>query len=81
MPVGNQLPNPIAAVRLYNDGGSAGTSSFTEDLIDPDPNQSIDISVETGSAIVYGATADNTTNDSSLRFGRRSDWPPGFVVS
>jgi len=32
---GSQIPNPIAVVRLYNDGGAAGTSGFTEDLIDP----------------------------------------------
>lgn len=146
--VGSQIPNPIAVVRLYNDGGAAGTSGFTEDLIDPfgervllagatgfligpadtnrfryniglrtlssgaslkatirasdgtvirtvshsyppthfeqtdvsafiggalDPNQSIEISILSGSTIIYGATADNTTNDSSIQFARQSD--------
>jgi len=148
LPVGNQIPNLIAVVRLYNDGGAAGTSGFTEDLIDPfgervlsagatgyligpadpsrfrynigirtlsseasltvnvyasdgtlvrsvrkryppthfeqvdatsflgaalGPDQSIEIIVVTGSAIIYGATADNTTNDSSIQFARQSD--------
>src|ERR1700693_1833325 len=143
LPVGDRVPSPIATVRLYNDGGAAGTSGFTEDLIDPygervlqagatgyllgpaDPSrfryniglrtlssgaslkvtvhasdgtvirtvshsyppthfeqtdaasflggalgsdQSIEISIVSGSAIIYGATADNTTNDSSIQF-------------
>jgi len=33
----------------------------------------IEISIVTGSAIIYGATADNTTNDSSIQFARQSD--------
>ncbi len=148
LPVGDQIPNPIAVVRLYNDGGNAGTSGFTEDLIDPygervllagatgyligpsdpsrfrynigirtlssgaslrvnvhasdgtplrsvpksypathfeqvdatsflggalGPDQSIEIIILSGSGIIYGATADNTTNDSSIQFARQSD--------
>jgi hypothetical protein len=37
------------------------------------PDQSIEISVMSGSAIIYGAMADNTTNDSSIKFARQSD--------
>jgi hypothetical protein len=37
------------------------------------PDQSIEISIVSGSAIIYGATADNTTNDSSIQFARQSD--------
>jgi hypothetical protein len=33
-------------------------------------NDSIEVSVSSGSAIVYGATADNTTNDPSIQFAR-----------
>ena len=32
------------------------------------PNDSIEVSVESGSAVVYGATTDNTTNDPSIQF-------------
>ena len=150
---------PIVVVRVYNDAGAAGTTGFTEDLIDPNGgfqnavlfggvtgfilgpsdtahfrynigvrtlfggasitatvrdsagnvlrtttrtypptflqqvdaatflgaplgnDQSIQISVSTGSAIIYGATADNTTNDPSLQFARgvfavAADAPP-----
>jgi hypothetical protein len=38
------------------------------------PNQTISISVDSGSVIVYGATADNRTNDSSLQLGNRDDF-------
>jgi hypothetical protein len=34
------------------------------------PNASIEISVSSGSAIIYGATIDNVTNDSSIQFAR-----------
>jgi hypothetical protein len=147
LPAGSQVP--VVVVRVYNDGGAAGTTGFTEDLIDPSGstflgptlfagvtgyiigpadtvhfrynigvrtlfsgafvtatvrdssgtvisttsvsfpptflqqvdagtflgaplgnNQSIEISVSSGSAIVYGATADNTTNDPSIQFAR-----------
>jgi hypothetical protein len=145
LPAGSQVP--VVVVRVYNDGGAAGTTGFTEDLIDPTgssflgetlfggvtgyilgpsdtahfrynigvrtffsgasltatvrnssgtvisstlvtyppnylqqvdaatflgaplgPDQSIEISVSVGSAIIYGATADNTTNDPSIQF-------------
>ena len=32
------------------------------------PNDTIEVSVSTGSAVVYGATTDNTTNDPSIQF-------------
>jgi hypothetical protein len=32
------------------------------------PNQSISITVGGGSAIVYGSTTDNTTNDPNIQF-------------
>ncbi len=34
------------------------------------PNSSIEVSVSSGSAIVYGATVDNVTNDPSIQFAR-----------
>ena len=34
-------------------------------------NASIEISISSGSAIVYGATVDNVTNDPSIQFARR----------
>ena len=34
------------------------------------PNASIEVSVSTGSAIIYGATIDNVTNDPSIQFAR-----------
>jgi len=34
------------------------------------PNDSIEIGVNSGSAIVYGATTDNTSNDPSIQFAR-----------
>ncbi len=34
------------------------------------PNDTIEISVSSGSAVVYGATTDNTTNDPSLQYAR-----------
>ena len=34
------------------------------------PNSSIEVSVSSGSAIVYGATVDNVTNDPSVQFAR-----------
>jgi len=146
LPDGSQVP--IVVARVYNDGGAAGTTGFTEDLVDPSGsfgsptisagitgyilgpadvshfrynigvrslfsgasltvtahdstgavlgtnsvtypptylqqvdaasflgipltnNDSIEISVSNGSAIIYGATADNTTNDPSLQYGR-----------
>jgi hypothetical protein len=34
------------------------------------PNDSIEVSVSSGSAIIYGATIDNTTNDPSVQFAR-----------
>jgi hypothetical protein len=150
---------PIVVVRVYNDAGAAGTTGFTEDLIDPNGSfsdavlfggvtgfilgpsdtahfrynigvrtlfggasitatvrdsagnvlrtttatypptylqqvdaatflgaplgndQSIQISVSTGAAIIYGATADNTTNDPSIQFAHgvfavAADAPP-----
>src|SRR5207248_9769215 len=33
-------------------------------------DDSIDVSVSGGSAIIYGATVDNTTNDPSIQFAR-----------
>ncbi|MEP6994040.1 MAG: hypothetical protein ABI968_05910 [Acidobacteriota bacterium] len=36
------------------------------------PNDTIEISVSSGSAIIYGATTDNTTNDPSIQFVRVS---------
>jgi hypothetical protein len=146
LPDGSQVP--VVVVRVYNDGGAAGTTGFTEDLVDPSGtiqgeslfggatgyilgpsdtahfrynigvrtlfggatltatvrdssgtvlrtssvsypptylqqvdatsflgaplgnDQSIELSVSTGSAIIYGATADNTTNDPSIQFAR-----------
>lgn len=38
------------------------------------PNQTIAIFVNSGSAIVYGATADNRTNDPSVQLGNRNDF-------
>jgi hypothetical protein len=32
------------------------------------PNQSISITVGSGSAVVYGATTDNTTNDPNIQY-------------
>ncbi len=139
---------PVIVARVYNDGGGAGTSGFTEEAIDPSgsqdsrvlfagstsllvappnntslrfnigvrtllsgafvtfrvrdasgavlnivtreydptfyeqqpaatllgaplgPNASIEVSVSSGSAIVYGATIDNVTNDPSIQFAR-----------
>ena len=139
---------PVIVARVYNDGGAAGTSGFTEEAIDPSgsqdsrvlfagstsllvappnatslrfnigvrtllsgavitfrvrdasgailsnltraydptfyeqqpaatllgaalgPNSSIEVSVSSGSAIVYGATVDNVTNDPSVQFAR-----------
>jgi hypothetical protein len=40
----------------------------------PGANQTISITVNSGSLIVYGATADNRTNDSSLQLGNRNDF-------
>jgi hypothetical protein len=34
------------------------------------PNNVIEVNVESGSAVVYGATTDNTTNDPSLQYAR-----------
>jgi hypothetical protein len=146
LPDGSQVP--IVVARVYNDGGAAGTTGFTEDLVDPNGpflgpvlsagvtgyivgpadvahfrynigvrslfsgasltvtahdstgavigtntvtypptylqqldaasflgipltnNDSIELSVSNGAAIVYGATADNITNDPSLQYGR-----------
>ena len=34
------------------------------------PNASIEVSVSSGSAIIYGATIDNVTNDPSIQFAR-----------
>lgn len=42
------------------------TSFFTGTAIGP--NQSISISVSVGSAVVYGSTTDNTTNDPNIQF-------------
>jgi hypothetical protein len=146
VPVDSNLP--VIVARVYNDGGGAGTSGFTEEAIDPSgsqdsrvlfagstallvappnntslrfnigvrallsgafvtfrvrdangaivsnvtreydptfyeqqpaatllgaalgPNSSIEVSVSSGSAIVYGATIDNVTNDPSVQFAR-----------
>jgi hypothetical protein len=146
LPAGSQVP--VITVRVYNDAGAAGTSGFTEDLVEPGGsflgetlfagvtgyligpadaahfrynigvrslfsgvfltvterdasgatvraatqsfpptylvqvdaaaflggplgnNHSLQISVSDGSAIIYGATADNTTNDPSIEFAR-----------
>lgn len=38
----------------------------------PGPNQTVSITVTAGSAIVYAATADNRTNDSSIQIGNRN---------
>lgn len=38
----------------------------------PGPNDSISVSTTSGSAIVYGATADNRTNDPSLQIGKEA---------
>jgi hypothetical protein len=135
---------PVVSVRVYNDGGAAGTNGFTEDALKPSealsagahavligpfdavlfrynvgvrtltggatiditvrdfsglvlrnltrtypsnffeqkdvatflgllplgPNQSITIDVVSGSLFVYGATADNRTNDPAVNFAR-----------
>jgi hypothetical protein len=135
---------PVMSVRVYNDGGAAGTNGFTEDALKPsealpagaravlvgpfdtllfrynvgvrtlaggaalgitvrdsaglvlraltktyppnffeqkdvatflgglplEPNQSITIDVISGNAFVYGATADNRTNDPAVNFAR-----------
>jgi hypothetical protein len=136
---------PVAVTRVFNDAGEAGTSGFTEELVDPDggqvlvagsmalliapadatnyrfnigvrtffsgatlaifvltptgsfvrsvlktfdptffvqqradvflegpigSNDVVEIRVSQGSAVVYGATIDNTTNDSSIQFAR-----------
>jgi hypothetical protein len=135
---------PVVSVRVYNDGGAAGTNGFTEDALKPSealsagahavligpfdavlfrynvgvrtltggatiditvrdfsglvlrnltrtypsnyfeqkdvatflgllplgPNQSITIDVVSGSLFVYGATADNRTNDPAINFAR-----------
>lgn len=145
LPTSSQVP--IIVTRVFNDAGSAGTSGFTEDAINPDgggsespllfagstgflvapadltkfrfnigvrtflsgasltfrvhdsagtlvqtvtkhynptyfeqqpsapflgitlvSNDSIEVSVDSGSAVVYGATTDNTTNDPSVQF-------------
>jgi hypothetical protein len=146
LPDGSQVP--VVVTRVYNDGGAAGTTGFTEDLVDPSGafgsptisagitgfilgpadvahfrynigvrslfsgasltvtahdssgavlgtnsvtypptylqqldaasflgvpltnNDSIEISVSNGAAIIYGATADNITNDPSLQYAR-----------
>ena len=146
--VSTQSPPPLIVARVFNDGGSAGTSGFTEATVAPEvalqefdiarlttpadsanfrlnvgvrtlsadtnlsvtlyassgavlttltrsyppdyfaqvgvvdflggvapgPNQTISISVYSGSAIVYGAIADNRTNDSSIQLGNRDDF-------
>jgi hypothetical protein len=136
---------PVVVTRVFNDAGAAGTSGFTEELVDPgggevlfagstsfliapadatqyrlnigvrtffsgailtirvrtsagalvrtvsktfdptyfvqqsadvflegpiDSNYIIEISVGEGTAVVYGATTDNTTNDPSIQFAR-----------
>jgi hypothetical protein len=145
LPTTSQVP--IIVTRVFNDAGSAGTSGFTEDAVNPDgggsdspllfagstgflvapanltnfrfnigvrtflsgasltfrvhdsagalvhtvtkhynptyfeqqpsdsflgvtlvANDSIEVSVDSGSAVVYGATTDNTTNDPSVQF-------------
>jgi hypothetical protein len=146
--ISTSSPPPLVVTRVFNDGGAAGTSGFTESTVDPadalaqfdsarlvtpaDPsnfrlnvgvrtlalgasvvvtltstsgtqltsinrsypadyfeqvsaaaflngltpgaNQTISITVNSGSLIVYGATADNRTNDSSLQLGNRNDF-------
>jgi len=145
LPTGSQVP--VVVTRVYNDGGAAGTTGFTEDVVDPNGafsspvlsagitgyilgpadvahfrynigvrslfggasltvtahdsggmvigtntvtyppnylqqldaasflgvpltnNDSIELSVSNGAAIIYGATADNITNDPSLQYG------------
>jgi hypothetical protein len=146
--ISTSSPPPLIVTRVFNDGGAAGTSGFTEPAVDPadaltqfdsarlvtpaDPsnfrlnvgvrtlglgaavvvtltstsgtelasisrsypaeyfeqvsasaflngltpgaNQTISITVNSGSLIVYGATADNRTNDSSVQLGNRKDF-------
>ncbi len=146
--ISTSSPPPLVVTRVFNDGGAAGTSGFTEPTVDPtdalaqfdsarlvtpaDPsnfrlnvgvrtlalgasvvvaltsasgtqltsvshsypadyfeqvsasaflngmapgaNQTISITVNSGSLIVYGATADNRTNDSSVQLGNRNDF-------
>ena len=139
---------PVVVARVFDDAGAAGTTGFTEELVDPNhapvlfavstsvliapadaarfrfnigvrtfssgasltirvltptgslvrsvsktfdltyfiqqradvflegpigPNDIIEISVSQGSAVVYGATTDNTTNDPSMQFPRKVD--------
>ncbi|HTD51945.1 MAG TPA: hypothetical protein VK780_02880 [Thermoanaerobaculia bacterium] len=146
--ISTSSPPPLVVTRVFNDGGAAGTSGFTESTVDPadalqqfdsarlvtpddpsnfrlnvgvrtlslgaavvvtltsmsgaqltsvnrsypadyfeqvsataflnglapGPNQTISITVNSGSLIVYGATADNRTNDSSVQLGNRNDF-------
>jgi hypothetical protein len=56
-----------------------GVSSFVPPATPLSGNDSIELQIDAGSAIVYGASADNTTNDPSLAYARNLAFEGGIA--